>query len=218
MLMNSPAILDEKYMNLENIASQPTSTDSNNYILILAIIILIAILGINIFYYLGEGTEVVADITRPIVSFFSKLFGYTAVDTAREVVKSTSSGTKSGVEIAEDIADDALDLGETGLDKGLSDKSTKVLNTTTDINQNISANNNGKQNVNSYNEEKDISPVFTSKSNKTGTMAGFCYIGEDRGNRSCIEVEKTDMCMSGDIFPTHGTCINPNLRHQESAM
>ena len=215
--MNSPAILDEKYMNLENIASQPTSTDSN-YILILAIIILIAILGINIFYYLGEGTEVVADITRPIVSFFSKLFGYTAVDTAREVVKSTSSGTKSGVEIAEDIADDALDLGETGLDKGLSDKSTKVLNTTTDINQNISANNNGKQNVNSYNEEKDISPVFTSKSNKTGTMAGFCYIGEDRGNRSCIEVEKTDMCMSGDIFPTHGTCINPNLRHQESAM
>ena len=216
--MNSPAILDEKYMNLENIASQPTSTDSNNYILILAIIILIAILGINIFYYLGEGTEVVADITRPIVSFFSKLFGYTAVDTAREVVKSTSSGTKSGVEIAEDIADDALDLGETGLDKGLSDKSTKVLNTTTDINQNISANNNGKQNVNSYNEEKDISPVFTSKSNKTGTMAGFCYIGEDRGNRSCIEVEKTDMCMSGDIFPTHGTCINPNLRHQESAM
>lgn len=216
--MNSPAILDEKYMNLENIASQPTSTDSNNYILILAIIILIAILGINIFYYLGEGTEVVADITRPIVSFFSKLFGYTAVDTAREVVKSTSTGTKSGVEIAEDIADDALDLGETGLDKGLSDKSTKVLNTTTDINQNISANNNVNKNVNSYNEEKDISPVFTSKSNKTGTMAGFCYIGEDRGNRSCIEVEKTDMCMSGDIFPTHGTCINPNLRHQESAM
>lgn len=216
--MNTPAILDEKYMNLENIASQPTSTDSNNYILILAIIILIAILGINIFYYLGEGTEVVADITRPIVSFFSKLFGYTAVDTAREVIKSTSTGTKSGVEIAEDIADDALDLGETGLDKGLSDQSTKVLNTTPDINQNISANNNGNKNVNSYNEEKDISPVFTSKSNKTGTMAGFCYIGEDRGNRSCIEVEKADMCMSGDIFPTHGTCINPNLRHQESSM
>lgn len=216
--MNTPAILDEKYMNLENIASQPTSTDSNNYILILAIIILIAILGINIFYYLGEGTEVVADITRPIVSFFSKLFGYTAVDTAREVVKSTSIGTISGVELAEDIADDTLDLGETGLDKGLSGQSAKVLNTTPDINQNISANNNGNNNVNSYNEEKDISPVFTSKSNKTGTMAGFCYIGEDRGNRSCIEVEKTDMCMSGDIFPTHGTCINPNLRHQESTM
>ena len=218
--MNSPAILDEKYMNLENIASQPISTSSNNYILILAIIILIAILGINIFYYLGEGTEVVADITRPIVSFFSKLFGYTAVDTAREVVKSTSTGTKSGVEIAEDIADDALDLGETGLDKGLSDKKTNILNTTADINQNSNGNQNGNgnQKVNSYNEEKDISPVFTSKSNKSGNMAGFCYIGEDRGNRSCIEVEKADMCMSGDIFPTHGTCINPNLRHQESTM
>ena len=50
--MNSPAILDEKYVNLENIASQANMTGSNNYLLILAIIILIAILGINIFYYL----------------------------------------------------------------------------------------------------------------------------------------------------------------------
>lgn len=218
--MNSPAILDEKYMNLENIASQSTSTGSNNYILILAIIILIAILGINIFNYLGEGTEVVADITRPIVSFFSKLFGYTAVDTAREVVNSTSSGAKSGIDLAEDIADDALDFGESGLDKGLSDKKTKILNTTSGINQNSNGTQrgNGNQQVNSYNEEKDISPVFTSKSNKSGNMAGFCYIGEDRGNRSCIEVEKADLCMSGDIFPTHGTCINPNLRHQESTM
>ena len=81
--MNSPAILDEKYVNLENIASQANMTGSNNYLLILAIIILIAILGINIFYYLGEGTDFIADITRPIVAFFSKLFGYSAVDTAR---------------------------------------------------------------------------------------------------------------------------------------
>jgi len=217
--MNSPAILDEKFINLENIASQPNVTSSNNnFLLILAIIVLIAILGINIFYYLGEGTEIVADITRPIVTFFSKLVGYSTVDTAREVVKTTSIGTKSGIDLAEDIVDDTLDLGETGLDKGLSDKKTKIINTTSDINQNVSNNRNQTQNVNSYNEEKDISPVFYSKSNKTGKTGGFCYIGEDRGNRSCIEVESADLCMSGDIFPTHGTCINPNLRHQESTM
>jgi len=42
--------------------------------------------------------------------------------------------------------------------------------------------------------------------------SGFCYIGEDRGFRNCIEVGAGDVCMSGDIFPTEAICINPNLR------
>lgn len=47
---------------------------------------------------------------------------------------------------------------------------------------------------------------------KPKSKAGFCYIGEDRGFRSCIEVGEGDICMSGDIFPTQAICINPNLR------
>ena len=47
---------------------------------------------------------------------------------------------------------------------------------------------------------------------KHKSKAGFCYIGEDRGFRSCIEVGEGDVCMSGDIFPTRAICINPNLR------
>ena len=42
--------------------------------------------------------------------------------------------------------------------------------------------------------------------------SGYCYIGEDRGFRTCIEVGETDKCMSGDIFPNKEICINPNLR------
>ena len=44
------------------------------------------------------------------------------------------------------------------------------------------------------------------------SSSGFCYIGEDRGFRNCIEVGAGDVCMSGDIFPTEAICINPNLR------
>ena len=47
---------------------------------------------------------------------------------------------------------------------------------------------------------------------KPKSKKGFCYIGEDRGFRSCIEVGEGDVCMSGDIFPTQAICINPNLR------
>ena len=53
----------------------------------------------------------------------------------------------------------------------------------------------------------------TSVTQSTGrSKSGYCYIGEDRGFRSCIKVGENDQCMSGDIFPTMDICINPNLR------
>lgn len=58
--------------------------------------------------------------------------------------------------------------------------------------------------------EADDSTSLTQR--KPKSKAGFCYIGEDRGFRSCIEVGEGDVCMSGDIFPTQAICINPNLR------
>ena len=42
---------------------------------------------------------------------------------------------------------------------------------------------------------------------------GWCYIGDDKGYRSCIEVGDNDLCMSGNIFPTQEICVNPSLRY-----
>ena len=41
---------------------------------------------------------------------------------------------------------------------------------------------------------------------------GFCYVGNDRGFRSCIEIDQHDQCESKKIFPTKELCINPSLR------
>ena len=41
---------------------------------------------------------------------------------------------------------------------------------------------------------------------------GYCYIGTDRGYRSCIKVKRKDDCESKKIFPTMDICINPSLR------
>ena len=41
---------------------------------------------------------------------------------------------------------------------------------------------------------------------------GYCYIGTDRGIRSCIDVSAGDKCMSGKIFPRMDICVNPSLR------
>ena len=56
--------------------------------------------------------------------------------------------------------------------------------------------------------DDSMSRVQMNPTSKTG----FCYIGEDRGFRSCISVGERDTCMSGDIFPSQALCINPNLR------
>jgi hypothetical protein len=52
----------------------------------------------------------------------------------------------------------------------------------------------------------------TSSTQIPRTKSGYCYIGEDRGFRSCVEVSKDMECMSGDIFPRMDVCVNPRLR------
>tara|TARA_B100000963_G_C22579725_1_gene650227 strand:- start:175 stop:1590 length:1416 start_codon:yes stop_codon:yes gene_type:complete len=51
-----------------------------------------------------------------------------------------------------------------------------------------------------------------STNSKIITDGRFCYIGENKGYRSCIELNVGDECMSGEIFPSMDICINPNLR------
>jgi len=41
---------------------------------------------------------------------------------------------------------------------------------------------------------------------------GYCYVGTDRGYRSCIYVKDRDSCMSEQIFPSKAVCEYPGLR------
>ena len=52
----------------------------------------------------------------------------------------------------------------------------------------------------------------TSKIQSSGGKSGWCYIGEDRGFRSCTEVSQSDTCMSEQIYPSKELCVNPSLR------
>ena len=64
-------------------------------------------------------------------------------------------------------------------------------------------------------KESEIKPLNGSEpifQNGKSGQAGYCYIGEDRGYRSCVQVEDSNKCMSGEVFPTKDMCINANLR------
>jgi hypothetical protein len=60
-----------------------------------------------------------------------------------------------------------------------------------------------------YNADDSYSSIQGSKSSN---KSGWCYIGEDRGFRTCAFVNEDDKCMSGSIFPSKDICMNPNLR------
>jgi hypothetical protein len=66
-----------------------------------------------------------------------------------------------------------------------------------------------RKNEPSYSADDSYSSVQMSKSS---SKSGWCFIGEDRGFRSCTQVGNNDSCMSGDIFASREICVNPNLR------
>jgi len=69
--------------------------------------------------------------------------------------------------------------------------------------------NNSTQSISGPSADDSYSSI---QANKSSSKSGWCFIGEERGYRSCVEVGENDICMSGDIFPRKEICINPTLR------
>jgi hypothetical protein len=67
--------------------------------------------------------------------------------------------------------------------------------------------------IRNYSGPSPLPDDSTSRTQKHQSgKAGYCYIGEDRGFRSCIKVEAGDKCMSGEVYNTNEICMNPTLR------
>ena len=175
------------------------------------IILILAFLGFNLFVYLAKGTQ---DINNFFGPFLQKIFGTAGaiagqtIDVSAEGGKALVSGTagaiNSGLTAVQDITPNQLPSQS-------SISSQPVQNTIppTDTLANATLNKvlnaaRPEGSPNDY-EANEASSSFTGK-------AGWCYIGEDRGFRSCSKVGLNDTCMSGDIFPSQEICVNPNLR------
>ena len=186
------------------------------------IVLLLAILGFNIFTYLAFGTQELADFFGPLTT---KLIGIFAAITGK-VVNVTAHGAEAVVDTAAygtttiiDKTAGAIDVGLNAIQNVTSEKSPSSLSThpiqtsqPPDIMANNTLNTSLNKNqipgqTNNY-QADDSSSLIQSGTGKSG----WCFIGEDRGFRSCVEVGVNDKCMSGDIFPTKDVCINPSLR------
>lgn len=160
---------------------------SISWIYWILIILFLALLGINIFAYLAKGTNVLSNITK-------KIFGATA-EVAGNIVDTGAEGAKKVVDTTAGVVNTTAGV----IDKGL----TNV--------QNITPNTGNQKETDFLNNRYQPDEPEPNDTEHVG-KAGWCYIGTDRGFRSCAKVGVNDTCMSGDIFPSKEICINPSLR------
>jgi hypothetical protein len=177
----------------------------------LLIILILAFLGFNIFVYLAKGTQSITNIFGPL---FQKIFGTAVaitgqtVDVAAEggktVVTGTANALNAGLSAVQDITPNTANS---------SIQSQPVQGTTTKSTQNVASDNTLNKALNSSQPvEQSQDQDYTAQEASSSLKAGWCFIGEDRGHRTCGQVGVNDQCMSGDIFPSQELCINPNLR------
>ena len=195
----------------------------NAYFKVVMLILILAFLGFNLFKYLADATDSTTDLLGDPLKQIAAIFGYTVGETTKNIVDTSAEGTKLGVDVAAGATEDAIDLGQRALGasstskSSSSDKSSSSKKSSSnskksepdDLDNAINISSSSKKKSTSIPEPDDAtSRTQSSKASKSG----YCYIGEDRGFRSCIKVNDPNRCMSGEIFPTRDICINPTLR------
>jgi hypothetical protein len=177
----------------------------------LLIILILAFLGFNIFAYLAKGTQDVTNFFAPLIK---NIFGVTlgvageAIDVSAEGAKAVVGGTatalESGLTAIQDITPNTSPS---------SIKNQPINQEKPDVIQQSTLNKalNASQVQQSQQHEYEANEASSSVHSSSG-KAGWCYVGMDRGFRTCAEVGVNDTCMSGDIFPSHEICMNPSLR------
>jgi len=182
---------------------------SSSYTFYFLLFLISTVLGINIFAYLGYLTENVIYYLRPLI-----FIGITNTSIiSKDIVNTSAEGTKAGTDIVAGTINSAIDTTSNVLTQspGIDDDSDDD-----DLEEDKVSNYNKLQkNINQNNKPSTTIPEpddATSSTQKSQGKSGYCYIGEDRGFRSCININEGDTCMSGDIFPTEEICVNPSLR------
>jgi hypothetical protein len=180
------------------------------------ILLLLALIGFNVFTYLDDITEWLSETFGGPFRTVARFLGYASADVARTTIDVTAQGTKGAVDIAAGAATSGIDVLQKTIDqKGQDQDQDQDQDQGQDQDRPEMSSNAGLQRALSHAKKQPPQPddatSRTQRNQRTG-KSGYCYIGEDRGFRSCIKVGENDTCMSGDIFPTHAVCVNPRLR------
>ena len=182
------------------------------------IIFILAFLGINVFIYLAQGTQHATGFFGPVINYLSNI----ARSITGQTLAVSAEGGKAVVNTAANVVDTGLNgvqqIGENIKPNGAASTlptnnvETKSREPDNATNNAINKVLNSAQARQQEQTNQDYEADLANSSIQGGGKGGWCYIGDDKGFRSCAKVESDNMCMSGDIFPSQEVCVNPNLR------
>jgi len=183
------------------VANNENVENKSSFLRYMLIFFILGFLGLSLYLYLEKPVDTdIKNLYDPVLNYL----GFTTTP---------AKGAARGAAPAKGAARGAAPA------KGAAvDKLEKAVNEKKVINNIDKTDDEKEENIVQIKRDFKKPPVIpkaddsTGQINKPKSKSGFCYIGEDRGFRSCISVEEGDVCMSGDIFPTQAVCINPNLR------
>jgi hypothetical protein len=183
------------------------------FVRFILVVVLLGFAGFNVFKEMGLITDDVLEFTRPFMEWSTGILG----SVGKQFVSTTSEGTRTGIDIVSGAAKSGVNvIDDQVTGKGLDDASLVVPPSGGGNARQEAARataltmKTGSQLTNDIPAPDDSLSV--TQKGKTSGKAGYCFVGEDRGNRSCVYVNESDTCMSGNIFPSKDKCINPNLR------
>ena len=198
--------------------TESTGSGGSSFLRYMVIIFILGFLGLTLFLYLEQP----ADTDLSLIHLYDPVLKYLGmVDTEKkETVKKDTvkkaSASNSGVNKLAKALDEKTVVNK--IDKDSADTDIDDEDNKKEINSQSEAEEQSSNALKQKYKKKPVIPapdeatISSIQKNKPKSKAGFCYIGEDSGIRSCIKVGEGDICMSGDIFPTQAICINPNLR------
>ena len=208
---SQPALNDDS--RTINYQASSENTDSNeeqsgwfdfSFKKVAVIIIILLFLGFNVLKMSGEGLESLGSVMKTLFGSF----GFSVGDTIKKTADNSATGSKEVIDVAKDAVNDAVDDTE----EILTGKKTKQQEITKKNNENLAQAVDQPPKVQKKPEVVPDDAGSSLQQSKGAGKAGWCFVGEDRGFRSCVEVGINDDCVSGDVFPTQDICVNPTLR------
>ena len=211
---NRPVSAKTSPMISESDSSSSSSSGFYSYLSFRNIVILFVVLlflGYNILSAAGSTAEDIRYGLQPILSSIANVFGLTL----GSFIKTTSDESTKGVVTIAETTNKAVD--------DVVDETQKVLGGTPVEKDDESEDEEEEDESGEKALDKAIDLAPQKKSvveadeagsktqGKTG-KAGWCYIGEDRGFRSCAKVGRQQECESGEYFSRKELCENPDLR------
>ena len=194
-----------------------TTNGKSSYIRISLIVTILLFLGVNIFSYLGNFLQHIKEFFAPFFKNILESLGYVVTESTKDVTMLTAEGAKLGIDVAAGTIESGIDVIQGQLDienpnkyrdQQQSGQRQQSQSPFKELSASLSS-----ALADAEEKAEPLPDDATSSTQRSSSgKAGYCYIGEDRGFRSCIQVKEGDTCMSGEIFPSNTICVNPSLR------